>query len=142
MEAAAESRWYDAAAIEMGRPKAALGCAYLLGYVAECTLKAALGRIVGLADTDDLFVGAIRNVPNSGRHDARALLEACLQERTPRSGIVAVLDVGEWNRHVGNVADNTDVAFRYRSLAIAWADVVPLYDDVNWIFAHAPELWT
>jgi hypothetical protein len=142
MEAAAESRWIDAVAVGTERPTEALGCAYLLGYVVECTLKAALGRAQGVLPAADLYSAAIRPLPPRDRHDLNALLAACLAARPSSLPALSALQTGVWQSTVSSVAHSHSVEFRYKSVAVAAVMLAPIYRDVEWIVTHAKELWT
>lgn len=142
MEAAAESRLLDALAIAVERPQDALSCAYLLGYVVECTLKAALGRVFGLLPAADVFTGAVATLPPYQRHSLSDLLDACLVARRAPLIPLGALREGVWRSNVAAVALNSAVTFRYKSYGVPVALLASMYADVEWIIDHAQELWT
>ena len=142
MEAAAESRWLDAVAIGTERPNEALGCAYLLGYVVECTLKAALGRAQGVLPAADLYAASIQPLSPGARHNLNALLAACLASRPATLPPLTALQAGVWQSRVAAVAASHAVGFRYKSVPVPNSALAPMYRDVEWIVEHAQELWT
>jgi hypothetical protein len=143
MEDAAESRWLDALAIAVERPQDALGCAYLLGYVVECRLKAALGRLNGILPAADLYSAVIEPLAPRDRHRLPALLDVCISARPRRSLLpLSALQESYWRVRVGSVADSHEVRFRYKSFPISVYALAAMYEDVEWIVAHIEELWT
>lgn len=142
MEAAADSRWLDAVAIAVERPREALGCAYLLGYVAECRLKAALGRVKGVMPAANLYAAAIQPLAPADRHDVQALLRECLAGRGAALPVLSVIQVSNWHLRVASVANAHAVSFRYKSYAPTLLALESLHTDVEWIVNHIEELWT
>ena len=142
MEAAAQNRLLDALAVAMERPTEALGCAYLLGYSVECTLKAALGRILGLALAQPVYPALKNAVGPQGLHDPNALLEACLLGRRVRSTPLSALDEGVWRTRVASIRLASAVGFRYKSVPLLLTELEPMLRDVEWIIAYAEGLWT
>ena len=142
MEAAAQSRLLDASAVGTERPQEALGCAYLLGYVVECTLKAALGRAQGVLPAADLYAASIQPLPPRDRHDLNALLAACLASRPTTLPSLTALQTGVWQARVAAVAASHAVGFRYKSVPTPSAALAPVLGDIEWIVAHAQELYT
>ena len=142
MEAAADSRWLDAVAIAVERPGEALGCAYLLGYVVECRLKAALGRVQGVLPAANLYAAVIQPLAMADRHNMRALLRECLAGRGLALPPLSVAQQSDWLLHVDAVADAHAVNYRYKSYAVAILALRDLYTDVEWIVDHIEELWT
>ena len=142
MEAAANSRWLDGVAIAVERPDEALGCAYLLGYVVECRLKAALARVKGVLPAADLYAAVVQPLAPADRHSVRALLRECLAGRTATVPPLSAAQESEWRRRVDGVAQAHSVDYRYKSYPVATLALRELYADVEWIVNHIQELWT
>jgi hypothetical protein len=141
MEAAAHNRWLDAIAIAGERPSEAITCAYLLGYVVECTLKAALGRINQVHPAQDLYNSVIRQLRGT-RHDLGMLLDECLQARIARLGPLGAHRESLWRIAVGNVATSHSVTFRYKSVVVPVGSLNGMYSDVEWVMLNSQELHT
>ena len=141
MEAASESRWLDAVAIAVERPNDALGCAYLLGYVVECRLKAALGRVNNVLPPADLYAAVVHPLAVQDRHNVEALLRECLARRTPRLPPLSLVRESAWHFHVAAIAGAHAVGYRYKSYAVAVPALNGLYSSVEWIVDNIAELW-
>lgn len=140
MAAAASNRLLDALAVAIERPNEALGCAYLLGYVVECTLKSALGRILHLSEAESLREPVFEAVGRGKGHDLTRLINACLVQREVHLGLLPAEDASLWIARVSSVTEFVKVDFRYKSLAVRAVDLEPLYRDVEWIVAHVDGL--
>jgi hypothetical protein len=139
MEIASEARFDEALSLAFVHEDACLTAAYLLGYAVEMRLKAAVGRIRGLAPADDLYEHirlAIIRAPD--RHDLATLLELALASR--RVPVSASLET-DFRRHVGIVAENWDVLFRYKAARIGLPELADLFNSVVWIRQSHESLW-
>ena len=141
MEAAAQARWLDAMAIWFERPADALGCAYLLGYVVECSLKAALGRVKNVLPAADLRAAVIGPLPPQDRHDCNKLLGECLNSRNNSHTTLGAQRQSEWLLHVRAVADAHTTDYRYKSYSVSSEWLLGMYEDVEWIVENIKELW-
>lgn len=140
MESAADQRLQEAVALALEFPRHAITSAYLMGYTVECTLKAAFGRILGLAVSDDLYQALLSSTLQRNRlHDLNALLGLC---NLARSQPLKLNDSDAFTKHVQITKNNSDVIFRYKTVPVTLEDLTDLYNSVDWIMRNRSLLWS
>ena len=140
MESAATARFYEALSLAHEYPTEALASAYLMGYTAECLLKSAYGRILGLPSVQPIYTHLVGSGLTGRRlHDLHALLELCF---VSRSIPLTTLEMSAFRKNVTSVQQNHSVLLRYKSFPVNLQELSEIYESVDWIRANHTVLWS
>lgn len=146
-ELAAIDRLWDGWAIAAYISEGATGAAYMLGYVAEMTLKAAFFRTRGTPVGTDTWplrklvlvaannYGARRYTAPSAYHNIEALCDALAWERSAAGRPLGAIEP-ELRRHVKGFSSWWTVDLRYRPGNIGETAVRECWAGAEWLTAN------
>jgi hypothetical protein len=151
LERAAWERYWDGVTLATDAGVRSTGAIYLLGYVAQVTLKSAYYRVRQVPATQDLSAelrglrarATVLGVNWQGNwHNLDSLARLLVTERRVREQAMDPMFEATFQGHVRVVSLNWTETLRYKDTRAESPEVEAVYDSTDWLLINYENLWS
>jgi len=116
-----------------------------LGYVAEILLKVAFFRVTGCLASQAVDLKVIKahaSWTKTNFHDVSGLADLLIEERRLQNRAFDPVFAGQLKAYTLAVASHWRETLRYRQTLAEEAELVEVFQSVDWLLANANLLWS